>query len=120
MPFAYIRSTKEQLMEFTAQDKFFGLINDLGYQVQGNHNISSKLFYKLGNKSKNNKTRGVNPISYFVAVNQAMNIQSSKFQPISLAIVDEVQHHFMETSAQVVNKLLNVLASIMRNHNAPI
>lgn len=119
-PFAYTRATFEQLKEFAAPDKYASLLSALGYYMAKNEKISTKGHYKLMNKTKKNTARTLVPINYFLSINQAMNIQSSKFEPLSLMILDEIQHHFREQKIDHVNKAINLIASVLRDHNCPI
>lgn len=120
LPSAYIRSTLEQLKEFTAEDKFGEMLLDLGWDIKKNQKITTKGFYRLKNKSKNQPNRINEPIIYFGSVNQAMTIQSSKFKKLNLVIVDEVQHHFRKTGENTVNQLINLISSMIRDVDAPI
>lgn len=119
-PFAYTRATFEQLKEFASPDKYASLLSALGYYMAKNEKISTKGHYKLMNKTKKNTARSLVPINYFLSINQAMNIQSSKFEPLSLMILDEIQHHFREQKMDHVNKAINLIASVLRDHNCPI
>ncbi len=119
-PFVYARATFEQLKEFAALDKYPALLETLGYYLPKNEKISSRGHFKLKNRTKTNPTRALTPITYFASVNQAMNIQSSKFIPPSLVIFDEVLHHFNKNPQAIVDKTINLTGSILRDHNAPI
>lgn len=121
MPFAYIRSTFEQLKEFSQPDKYGSLLDTLGWYFAKNEKISSKGHFKLMNRTKSRKVRTNKPICYFLSVNQAMNIQSSKFEKLSLMIFDEIQHHFNKGNEMAnINKIINLIASVLRDHNCPI
>lgn len=121
MPFAYVRSTFEQLKEFSTPDKYGALLDTLGWYFAKNEKITSKGHFKLMNKTKNRRVRTNKPLSYFLSVNQAMNIQSSKFEKLSLMIFDEIQHHFNKGNEMGnINKIINLIASVLRDHNCPI
>lgn len=119
-PFAYVRSTFEQQKEFMAEDKYVKLLNELGWYMASNESLSSKGHFKLKGVTKTRSKKVQTPIMYALSANSAMNIQSSKFEKISLMIIDEIQHHFRDQKIDVVNKIINLIASVMRDHNAPI
>lgn len=112
----YIRLTKEQIKNFAQPDKVFNLFRDLGFIGPATMEVNQTgVYYK---KNKIGKIRK-EAIIYFVAASEAMNIQSSTFdsKKIHYILIDEVQNHFQDEGANTTNKLLNVVASTIRNNN---
>lgn len=117
----YVRSTMEQLKEFTNKTKYLALLNGLGYELSPRSDIfTTQGHFKKKYKTKKNKTQEAEPQAYFGSVNQAMTIQSSKFEKVSLVILDELMNHFQHQNIQHVNKAVNLLLSVLRDHNCPI
>lgn len=120
MPFGYARATFEQLKAFAAPDKYNELLKTLGYHVTKNEKVSTSGHHKLKYKTKKNPTRNMEPITYFLSVNQAMTIQSSKFKPLTHFIFDEIMHHFATQKQEHLDKVVNLVASVLRDHNCPV
>lgn len=117
-PSVYLRSTFEQLKEFAAEDKLLALLNVIGYPLKDISITSKGMFKSIYDKDL--KKRVKKPVIYFLSINGAMQLQSSKFLKCYMVMVDEIQNHFLKSNITAFNKFKNVLSSVLREENSKI
>ncbi len=115
MPSIYMRTTIEQIKEFASSGKITDLLSRLNFPTNKLRINNKGIFYKR------NSTILI-PIIYFIACNQAMNLQSSIFKPCALIVIDEVQNHFYNDSFSLFDKIISLVNTIDRpvNVNNPL
>lgn len=118
-PSYYVRNTIEQLEEFVQDDKFKAILDVLGFPITRDIIITRKGLFKYEYENKTKK-KFKKPIIYFLSINEAMKIQSSKFLPGNYFILDEIQNHFMKSNGNIFNKFVNLVASVLREENTKI
>lgn len=119
-PSAYVRATIEQLEEFVQDDKFIQILKVLNFPLSKDIVVTRKGMFKLV-YSKKSKKKLKQPIIYFLSINEAMKIQSSKFQKMNYIVFDEIQNHFVYTRTETTfNKFVNLVSSVLREESPAV
>lgn len=113
-PSFYVRDTFDQVKIFKTNYK--NLLQVLGYEISPKDEINNFGHFWLKSGKRGVKgSRELLPKINFFSINQAMNFQSSKApHDPKFAIFDEIQNHFTNTSMKKINKMVNLILSILR------